>query len=449
MIDVTRREILIAASCALASARGIGAPAPSEQEDFVAWAREAAKKLRTTDPAEQLDDLEPIREIVGDARVVGVGESFHGGREFLRMRHRVARFLIERMGFDTVALESGLPEGRLPYEYVLGGEAAPGLWEDGFTWTMADFPETRTLVEWMRAYNMRSAQKVRFYGMDVAGAKGSWLGAADQVFKYLDKVDPGWSTDMRARLTPLLMKFSRPGRTGLDFVASNEAFAKLPLNDRTAVAAYVNELFDRFENLRLSYLRVSTAEDYDWAHQIAYSLRAASNLVACYEAKDRPHATWNARDAEMAANVEWMRRRGSAKGGVVVLAHNGHVQRAVTTAADPSTANLGSYLRDRFADGYRALGFTFGSGTMPTETGTVKQLPPSDPQSLDGTLGRIGLPLSLIDLRGLPPAAPGAHWLGTPRKQRIQDFYAPYPELESWNGLFYIDRVNASSAAAR
>jgi erythromycin esterase len=254
---------------------------------------------------------------------------------------------------------------------------------------------------------------------------------------------------MRARLTPLLEKFSRPVRTGLDFVASNEAFAKLPLDDRTAVAAYVNELFDRFENLRLTYLRTSTAENYEWAHQIAYSLRASSNLVACYEAKDRPHSTWNTRDAEMAANVEWMRRRGSAEGGIVVLAHNGHVQRAVTTAVDPTMANLGSYLRDRFADGYRALGFTFGAGTMPTETGLVKQLPPSDPQSLDGALERIGVPLCLIDLSGLPPSARGAQWLGTPRKQRIQDFYAPYPELESWNGLFYIERVNASNAAAR
>lgn len=451
---MTRREALYTLALSALSPALAGAPpdattsADGQLKTFIAWARSAAAVLQSSDPDLPVDDLEPLRAIVGDARIVGVGESFHGGREFLRMRHRVTRFLIERLGFDSVAYESGLPEGKLIYDYVLGGEKPARLWEEGFTWTFGDYPEIRALVEWLRAFNMRTGGRVRFYGIDVAGARGSWLSAAGQVFTYLDKVDPAWSSDIRGRLTPLLTNFARPGRTGLDFVASNDAFAKLPLDERTAVAAYLNELFDRFENLRLSYLRASSAEEFDWARQIAFTLRASSNLVTCYEARNRPHPVWNARDADMAANVEWIRQRGSPGGGVVVLAHNGHVQGAVTTAVDPTMANCGTYLRNRFDAGYRTLGFTFGSGSMPTETGSVKQLPRAEPDSLDGALSRIGVPLALLDLRGVPQGAPAVQWLTVPRKQRIQDFYVPYDQLKSWDGLFYVGQVSASSPPA-
>lgn len=415
---------------------------------FVAWAIGNARALKTSDPSAPVDDLAPLRGIVGDARIVGVGESFHGGREFLGLRHRAARFLIERLGFDAVALESGLPESRLAYDYVLGGEKPAGLWEDGFTWGFGDLSETRALVEWIRAYNARSGRRVRFYGMDVAGAKGSWRGAAEQVFGYLDKVDPDpvWRADIRARLMPLLAKFERPGKTAQNFTASNNAFATLPLAERTAVAAYVNELFDRFENLRLTYLRASSSEDYDWARQIAVNLRASDNLVTGWEAKDRlSPAVGTARDITMAANIEWMRQRGRVDGGVVVLAHNDHVQATSRTLPGLIWGNAGTFLRDRLGAGYRTIGFTFGSGTMPTQDPKgPKTLPRAESDSIDGALARIGLPLCIIDLRRLPKSGPAAQWLSAPRKQREQDLYFAYDQVKSWDGLIYVVRVDAS-----
>ncbi|MEV4892848.1 hypothetical protein AB0K48_26050, partial [Nonomuraea sp. NPDC055795] len=45
------------------------------------WVKEHAVPLATIDPAAPLDDLAPLARMVGDAKVVGLGESTHGARE--------------------------------------------------------------------------------------------------------------------------------------------------------------------------------------------------------------------------------------------------------------------------------------------------------------------------------------------------------------------------------
>ena len=53
--------------------------------------RSAAAVLRTVDPAAPLDDLAPVATAIGDAQVVGLGESVHGAAEEVRLKHRVLR----------------------------------------------------------------------------------------------------------------------------------------------------------------------------------------------------------------------------------------------------------------------------------------------------------------------------------------------------------------------
>lgn len=68
--------------------------------------RAAASPLATTVPAEAAwsVDLEPLREVVGDARLVGLGESAHWSAELTGLRDRVLRFLVADLGFSIFAL---------------------------------------------------------------------------------------------------------------------------------------------------------------------------------------------------------------------------------------------------------------------------------------------------------------------------------------------------------
>lgn len=74
--------------------------ATSRSEPVAEWVDDHAVSLTRTDPDEPIDDnLDPLRQLVGDAVVVGLGESAHGTHDQFTLKHQLARFLDERMGF--------------------------------------------------------------------------------------------------------------------------------------------------------------------------------------------------------------------------------------------------------------------------------------------------------------------------------------------------------------
>ncbi|WP_258081397.1 hypothetical protein [Nocardia nova] len=67
-------------------------PAPVSLAD---WLRGHAVPLTHLDPDGPLDDLEPLREIIGPARVVAIGENSHFVTEFQRMRRPGLRIRLQ------------------------------------------------------------------------------------------------------------------------------------------------------------------------------------------------------------------------------------------------------------------------------------------------------------------------------------------------------------------
>src|SRR5277367_2752560 len=78
--------------------------------------------ITTLDPQARLADLGFLRALAGDARVVAIGESAHYAHEFYQLRHRLARFLVEELGFTAIAFESGFSEAWLTDEWIAGGD---------------------------------------------------------------------------------------------------------------------------------------------------------------------------------------------------------------------------------------------------------------------------------------------------------------------------------------
>ena len=55
-------------------------------------------------------DYDSLLELIGDARIVLLGEASHGTHEFYRERAEITRRLIQEKGFAAVAVEADWPD---------------------------------------------------------------------------------------------------------------------------------------------------------------------------------------------------------------------------------------------------------------------------------------------------------------------------------------------------
>jgi hypothetical protein len=85
----------------------------------------AAIPVVTIDPREDsMADLEPLADLIGEARVAALGEGSHGAGSDFRAKARLIRFLHERMGFDVLLWEAGIYDMRYLSD-ALDGQTQP------------------------------------------------------------------------------------------------------------------------------------------------------------------------------------------------------------------------------------------------------------------------------------------------------------------------------------
>src|SRR5438874_2656813 len=137
---------------------------------------------------------------IGEARLVLIGEASHGTHEFYRERARITCMLIERKGFDAVAVEADWPDSYRLNRFVRhqgnDGNAEQAL--AGFrrfpAWMWRNM-DVLAFAEWLRKRNAVAAKRVGFYGLDLY----SMYTSAQEVVRFLDAVDPDAAKRARYR----------------------------------------------------------------------------------------------------------------------------------------------------------------------------------------------------------------------------------------------------------
>ncbi len=403
---------------------------------------EAVKPLRTLDPAGALDDLQWLDEVIGDARVVAIGESAHYNRESYQLRHRLLRYLVERHGFGAYAMESGFVEGWRVDNWVRGGEDALGqVMADGMTSLMGLWTQMRDQLEWMRQHNRSATQPVGFYGIDLSGSNASLLPGLDAVIAYLAQAEPEYQVGPGIRETA--SAFAAP--SAFSVPAAIASYGQLAPETKDALTAGLAELTARMTGRRLDYLRRTTAGAYERA---LHSLRLAVTLDSLARAMARgdQQAMMFNRDAAIADTVDWILRR---EDRIVLAAHNGHIQRwPGTLPGMPPVTPMGMHLADRIGQDYLVIGTTSGTGqTLNTGadfyTGTLfTTLEPAQPGSLDALMAASGDGPFAADLRRLSSADAGA--VRAASQQRFGAFYSDLSPLDAYDVIVHLPHVTAA-----
>lgn len=302
-----------------------GGPAP--QLTVEEWIAANAIPFATTEARSGLSDLAPVRNLVGNARIVSLGEATHGSREFFTMKHRMLEYLVEEMGFTIFAIEANLPEADAVDDYVLHGIGDPRQALQGmyfWTWNTA---EVLDMIEWMREYNLRRGDRppVRFRGFDAQ----VFTYAATKVEQYVARVDPPRAAEMVRQY---------------ECLRANK-YHELPPGTRFECSEKITEGLAMMTSRREQYIAASSVEEYEKHLRYARVTEQAEDVQADRENRDRM----------MAENVEWLADVAHPGEKLVLWAHNWHV-------AANGVGQMGLFLRERFGTDMVIFGFAFENG---------------------------------------------------------------------------------------
>src|SRR5436309_13614500 len=112
---------------------------------------------RAAEPLPDLDDADfgAVFDRFADARVVFLGEASHGTSEFYRARAAITRRLIERHGFNIVAVEADWPDAAV-LDHVVRQLPAEPAHERPFerfpTWMSRNL-ELKHFIDYLRIHN--------------------------------------------------------------------------------------------------------------------------------------------------------------------------------------------------------------------------------------------------------------------------------------------------------
>ncbi|HZQ28344.1 MAG TPA: erythromycin esterase family protein [Acidimicrobiales bacterium] len=390
------------------------------RRDVVAWLKDHAVPIATCEPDSGLDDLRPLRPMFAGARVVGLGESTHGTREFFQLKHRLIELLAGDLGVTRVGFEASLPDSMAVDDFVRGYRDDAEAVVTGMRFWTWNTEEVVSLVRWMRA----APHAMRFHGFDIQHPSGAVLAVLD----YLDSVDPVWA----ARAVRLL------GPLGNDDRA--RSFPGLAPAARERTVGFARELCERLHAAGAPVAVRRPAE----------AVRQGAELL-----HDLPHAT-DHRERAMADNLTAV----ASDGPVVAWAHNGHVQRAPVVGT--TIPGMGARLADRFGARYVPVGLVFNRGSFRAQALPGARLQdftvaPGPADSLDRVLAEVGHPMFAVDLRQAPERGPVADWLATaPPSRTIGSAYAHERDARFWRGgnpresfdvLVFVNETTASRAS--
>ncbi|GAA4924380.1 erythromycin esterase [Stackebrandtia albiflava] len=409
----------------------------SDPSPFAAWLRDHATALTHLDPDAPQDDLEPLGDMIGDARVVAIGENSHFIREFSALRQRILRYLVERCGFTVLAFEYGFGES-LPLDAWAHGEGAE---EDLAGLTGSAIPVGLDApLRWIRRHNATASPHVRFAGVDIPAAGGSLLPALEPVEEHLRVVDPELLPTIR---TAKRIAESFAGDSG---AVAAPAWERLPAIEQDALTASLARLLIRYRSVAPLHVSRGGREAYNVALQCLegachadYTFRAMAGLFS----GGGLTADTSAREVYMAGSVRWHLERLGPGTRMVLAAHNAHIQKApISFDGRLTSLPMGQHLHDALGDDYFALGLTSTAGhtaEMHRDENarfgfTVENAPlgPPAPGSVEEDFADSGVGFGLAGLRGVPRDVAG------PDRIRIQAAYMESPVLAAFDGVLNV-----------
>jgi erythromycin esterase len=432
------------------------------------WVKSNAIPITSLTAESGLDDLEPVKNLVGNAKILALGEATHGTSEFFKLKHRMLEYLVKKQGFTVFAIEGSWASAFEINRYVMGGEGnardllakyARLMWP----WRVT---EVLDLIEWMKIYNARedTTVKVQFTGFDMQEP----VAAVDWLTDYFERAGSDQVTRVDELLTCIrfsltnILAVSRYSNAGLEAALkcqTNIATVKKILNNRRKSLEPKLGSLEFLEALQMQRM-LEQGSAYYLSRFITGDLFDAVVM----------------RDEFMAQNVAWLAKNSGANAKLVLWAHNGHV--TFNPEMSLGWKPMGARLKDRFGSSYKVFGFSFYTGDFyaqlldssdPARTlaaavlglaanPSINRVPTPVTDSYETVFHATGIEMFILGTQPGDDTSNGAKWLQGPHRlylvpQNLPPFKTPPPNWISYDSrigndfdaVIYVDQTHPST----
>ncbi|SHL91584.1 erythromycin esterase [Chryseobacterium contaminans] len=328
----------------------------SEEKEYIS---KFIYPIKTFNPAEKdHSDLLILNKLIGNSKIVGLGESTHGSSEVYQMKYRISEYLIADKNFNIFSLEANMPESFLMNQYIQEGKGNPKDILKGMYFWLWQTEETLTFVEWLKKYNENHRSKVFFDGFDMQYAKG----AVDQIRKIYQ--ENHWPEQEINDLEIALKE-------------NNRGFRTYSKKGQKIIAEHLFLIKQKSDTITNPEEKLRFLQNVDIIRQ--YS---ELNFIR--------------RDKFMAENIKWLKEN-YLDSKVIVSAHNYHIAKL-------NSDRMGYWLNEMYDKDFVNFGFAFYEGTYSAsidgKLGTYNS-EKAGPGTLEYKLNSLNIPVFILDLKAI------------------------------------------------
>lgn len=451
------------------------------------WLKTEVVAVRSIDAEDDdFNDLEPLLDSIGSARVVQLGEPSHGAGSSFAAKVRLVKFLHQRMGFDVLVWESGFYDLERTQAGLRGNDDPIDAAQLGILKIWSSSEECRPLFEYAKV-SQASNRPLEMAGFDMQfTAAGSFGHFADDLRSFVrlvrnpvlrrdalqsaDEVLAAFArlhayVDARAAISTELSKAGSIGSVRAEAMAAWEREAGAALRPRKDALNRLQQAVDRLSKM-IAQHAMEFAEVHG-ARKRGFITRAIANLggysANIYEQYGADHLTGsvaselareNRRDAINAENMRWLIEHGYTNRKIIVWAHNAHVMNAYygsdwqSISLDPKSDSMkptGVFLANWLGDDIYTIGFTTYEGEDGWVGNKASTIAPAHEDSLEARLHRLGMQYVFLDLRNADHVPD--HPLRQPQMMRLPKYQEETVRniTEPYDAIFYIARMKPAT----
>lgn len=359
--------------------------------DRVDWLRKYAIPFRSIDPSDQdFADLQPLKEIIGDAKVVQLGEQSHGDGTCFETKIRLIKFLHQEMGFDVLAFESGLYDCHKAWQAFRSGDDPLDAARQGVFGIWTGSAQTKPLWDYLAAQAGKD-RPLELCGFDCQfTARASRTHLRDDLRELAAQLalEPDSSEEWQsfdAQLRRLIDGEKSPG--------SLEAFQKMVERIKAAIAQQT---------------KLDQQEAEFWEQQ----LTSMSDHCARQWTAETPDKLSLGRDAQMAENLVWLSNVRYPDRKIIVWAASFHIVRdppSIEVLGNPEMyaemIQMGELVDRSLGDQVFTVGFTAYDGRAGAYFRTKHPLNPPPEGTLESLMAAAELENALVPLKATADAA--------------------------------------------